>query len=186
LNRGWRFCRPLPYHLATAPLERAYAVGVRPRTKGDLNRPTGQPPPGTLRPSAQARFGPTKRAMWINGCRVSVSRFAGFEADAFGALGLILAVVGVLRRRSLRRRPARTGVWRPRPSRRSTEGPSSILSLDAGLLAAAGVFVGLAGAWTLTGVTQKLLFQVTPRGPDRSPRGPAAVSVASGFSRKDA
>ena len=20
LNRGWRFCRPLPYHLATAPL----------------------------------------------------------------------------------------------------------------------------------------------------------------------
>src|SRR5205823_11373522 len=22
LNRGWRFCRPLPYHLATAPSER--------------------------------------------------------------------------------------------------------------------------------------------------------------------
>ena len=22
LNRGWRFCRPLPYHLATAPFER--------------------------------------------------------------------------------------------------------------------------------------------------------------------
>src|SRR4026207_1197786 len=22
LNRGWRFCRPLPYHLATAPLDR--------------------------------------------------------------------------------------------------------------------------------------------------------------------
>ena len=21
LNRGWRFCRPLPYHLATAPIE---------------------------------------------------------------------------------------------------------------------------------------------------------------------
>src|SRR5215207_10034912 len=53
LNRGWRFCRPLPYHLATAPLELRYAVGVRPRAKRDLNRPAGQPPPATPRPSAQ-------------------------------------------------------------------------------------------------------------------------------------
>src|SRR2546423_13728343 len=28
LNRGWRFCRPLPYHLATAPLgERSRRLG---------------------------------------------------------------------------------------------------------------------------------------------------------------
>src|SRR5689334_17806277 len=26
LNRGWRFCRPLPYHLATAPLEGARSI----------------------------------------------------------------------------------------------------------------------------------------------------------------
>src|SRR5262245_48933073 len=24
LNRGWRFCRPLPYHLATAPIRSAW------------------------------------------------------------------------------------------------------------------------------------------------------------------
>jgi hypothetical protein len=32
LNRGWRFCRPLPYHLATAPLGMLRSnVNVRPR-----------------------------------------------------------------------------------------------------------------------------------------------------------
>ncbi len=33
LNRGWRFCRPLPYHLATAPVGtlNLTAGGVRPR-----------------------------------------------------------------------------------------------------------------------------------------------------------
>ncbi|HEU4926241.1 MAG TPA: FtsX-like permease family protein, partial [Vicinamibacterales bacterium] len=36
---------------------------------------------------------------------------------------------------------------------------------DAGLLAATGVIAGLLGGWMLTGLTQKLLFQVTPRDP---------------------
>jgi hypothetical protein len=32
LNRGWRFCRPLPYHLATAPVGIANCAGIfRPR-----------------------------------------------------------------------------------------------------------------------------------------------------------
>src|SRR5689334_8395083 len=32
LNRGWRFCRPLPYHLATAPAGTVLVLGgVRPR-----------------------------------------------------------------------------------------------------------------------------------------------------------
>src|SRR5262245_1849448 len=29
LNRGWRFCRPLPYHLATAPVGTAGAAQGR-------------------------------------------------------------------------------------------------------------------------------------------------------------
>ena len=29
LNRGWRFCRPLPYHLATAPVGRGVAPEVK-------------------------------------------------------------------------------------------------------------------------------------------------------------
>ena len=29
LNRGWRFCRPLPYHLATAPIEPETQSGPR-------------------------------------------------------------------------------------------------------------------------------------------------------------
>ena len=31
LNRGWRFCRPLPYHLATAPVGISCAREFRPR-----------------------------------------------------------------------------------------------------------------------------------------------------------
>src|SRR5262245_59797842 len=32
LNRGWRFCRPLPYHLATAPVGTTNCAGrLRPR-----------------------------------------------------------------------------------------------------------------------------------------------------------
>jgi hypothetical protein len=31
LNRGWRFCRPLPYHLATAPVGIGLCGGFRPR-----------------------------------------------------------------------------------------------------------------------------------------------------------
>ena len=35
LNRGWRFCRPLPYHLATAPSERlARGRGTLPALNG--------------------------------------------------------------------------------------------------------------------------------------------------------
>jgi hypothetical protein len=28
LNRGWRFCRPLPYHLATAPVGIELCEGI--------------------------------------------------------------------------------------------------------------------------------------------------------------
>ena len=31
MNRGWRFCRPLPYHLATAPVGIELYVDFRPR-----------------------------------------------------------------------------------------------------------------------------------------------------------
>ena len=41
LNRGWRFCRPLPYHLAMPPLlKRSYQAG--PTEAGDRAR-TGDP-----------------------------------------------------------------------------------------------------------------------------------------------
>ena len=46
--------------------------------------------------------------------------------------------------------------------------PKDLVALvvrDAGLLAAAGWYSGLIGAWTMTGLTQKLLFQVQPRDP---------------------
>src|SRR5262249_9060650 len=41
LNRGWRFCRPLPYHLATAPLETAR--GPRRAACDRLTRGIGAP-----------------------------------------------------------------------------------------------------------------------------------------------
>jgi hypothetical protein len=37
LNRGWRFCRPLPYHLATAPSESDCARGVPAASTGGDN-----------------------------------------------------------------------------------------------------------------------------------------------------
>ena len=37
MNRGWRFCRPLPYHLATAPVGIDCTKGIRPRARGGYN-----------------------------------------------------------------------------------------------------------------------------------------------------
>ena len=109
-----------------------------------------------------------------------------------------------LRRHGLRGRATHAGAWRPRRAGRPPEGSRALVVRDAGLLAAAGVMLGLIGAWTMTGLTQKLLFQVQPRDPatfavtaavlagaallaelaarpprrtDRSHRGPAAVSA---------
>jgi hypothetical protein len=41
LNRGWRFCRPLPYHLATAPIG---DLGLSAEARGDAEGPTVAPP----------------------------------------------------------------------------------------------------------------------------------------------
>ena len=44
LNRGWRFCRPLPYHLATAPSVKDTASEER-----NMERETGfEPATSTL------------------------------------------------------------------------------------------------------------------------------------------
>src|SRR6185503_8124524 len=53
LNRGWRFCRPLPYRLATAPHKRQTAgLATRPAEPGEkkmLERETGfEPATSTL------------------------------------------------------------------------------------------------------------------------------------------
>jgi hypothetical protein len=42
LNRGWRFCRPLPYHLATAPIGCERDAG-RPTHPREALRDTGSP-----------------------------------------------------------------------------------------------------------------------------------------------
>jgi hypothetical protein len=43
-NRGWRFCRPLPYHLATAPGRRASLRGTQYSPKpGPRENPAGGP-----------------------------------------------------------------------------------------------------------------------------------------------
>src|SRR5687767_1199056 len=39
LNRGWRFCRPLPYHLATAP----FSLRESTRTAGQVGLPKINP-----------------------------------------------------------------------------------------------------------------------------------------------
>ena len=47
MNRGWRFCRPLPYHLATAPIRvRLFDVD---KSKRQMERETGfEPATSTL------------------------------------------------------------------------------------------------------------------------------------------
>ncbi len=93
------------------------------------------------------------------------SRFRAYLLGAFGALGLILAVVGVygVMSYAVAQRSRELGVRAALGAR-----PSDLMRLvvkDAGVLSASGVLLGLFGAWALTGLTQKLLFQVTPRDP---------------------
>jgi putative ABC transport system permease protein len=93
------------------------------------------------------------------------SRFRAYLLGTFGALGLILAVIGVygVMAYAVAQRARELGVRAALGAR-----PMDLVRLvvkDAGLIAAAGVALGLLGAWMLTGLTQKLLFQVTPRDP---------------------
>ena len=93
------------------------------------------------------------------------SRFRAYLLGGFGGLGLILAVIGVygVMAYAVAQRARELGVRAALGAR-----PKDLVRLvvkDAGLLAAAGVVAGLLGAWMLTGLTQKLLFQVTPRDP---------------------
>src|SRR3954462_10724231 len=62
LNRGWRFCRPLPYHLATAPI--GDDVAGRPNTA------SYQPPTGrsrTCRVRGGARGNPPRQPWYDRG-----------------------------------------------------------------------------------------------------------------------
>jgi predicted permease len=93
------------------------------------------------------------------------SRFRAYLLGTFGALGLILAIVGVygVMAYAVAQRARELGVRAALGAR-----PTDLVGLvvkDAGVLAGAGVLIGLLGAWMLTGLTQKLLFQVTPRDP---------------------
>ena len=93
------------------------------------------------------------------------SRFLAYLLGTFGALGLVLAIIGVygVMAYAVAQRARELGVRAALGAR-----PTDLIRLvvkDAGVLAAAGVFIGLLGAWMLTGLTQKLLFQVTPRDP---------------------
>jgi putative ABC transport system permease protein len=93
------------------------------------------------------------------------SRFRAYLLGAFGGLGLLLAIIGVygVMAYAVAQRARELGVRAALGAR-----PNDLVGLvvkDAGLLAATGVIAGLLGAWMLTGLTQKLLFQVTPRDP---------------------
>jgi ABC-type antimicrobial peptide transport system permease subunit len=93
------------------------------------------------------------------------SRFRTYLLGAFGGLGLLLAVIGVygVMAYAVAQRARELGVRAALGAR-----PRDLVGLvvrDAGLLTAAGVIVGLLGAWMLTGLTQKMLYQVTPRDP---------------------
>ena len=93
------------------------------------------------------------------------SRFRAYLLGAFGALGLVLAAIGVygVMAYAVAQRTRELGVRAALGAR-----PKDLVALvvrDASLLAAAGVMLGLIGAWTMTGLMQKLLFQVQPRDP---------------------
>jgi len=93
------------------------------------------------------------------------SRFRAYLLGAFGGLGLVLAIIGVygVMAYAVAQRARELGVRAALGAR-----PKDLVGLvvkDAGLLAAIGIILGLLGAWMLTGLTQRLLFQVTPRDP---------------------
>jgi ABC-type antimicrobial peptide transport system permease subunit len=93
------------------------------------------------------------------------SRFRAYLLGAFGFLGLALAAIGVygVMSYAVAQRARELGVRAALGAR-----PADLVRLvvkDAVLLSGCGVLLGLFGAWTLTGLTQKLLFQVTPRDP---------------------
>jgi len=93
------------------------------------------------------------------------SRFRAYLLGAFGGLGLVLAIIGVygVMAYAVAQRARELGVRAALGAR-----PKDLVGLvvkDAGLLAAFGIILGLLGAWMLTGLTERLLFQVTPRDP---------------------
>ena len=112
MNRGWRFCRPLPYRLATAPRKRQMAgLATRPAEPGEkkmLERETGfEPATSTLArshsttelfplaepQSYHSRRTPDNRpaasgtrssgaALWFLACPLSVWYDAGFARSS--------------------------------------------------------------------------------------------------------
>ena len=93
------------------------------------------------------------------------SRFRTFVLAGFGILGLVLALVGVygVMAYTVSQRLRELGIRAALGARQS-----DLLSLvlkDAGVLTAAGVAIGLAGAFFTTRVTETLLFGVSPKDP---------------------
>ena len=92
-------------------------------------------------------------------------RFRTFVLTCFGALGLLLALVGVygVMSYAVSQRAHEMGVRAALGAR-----PGDLLSLvlkDAAFLAGAGIALGVAGALAATTVTRTLLFGVTPTDP---------------------
>jgi predicted permease len=92
-------------------------------------------------------------------------RLRTFVLACFGALGLLLATVGVygVMAYAVAQRSHELGVRAALGAR-----PADLVRLvikDSGTLVAAGIVLGLAGALMLSRFTETLLFQVTPRDP---------------------
>ena len=91
--------------------------------------------------------------------------FRTYLLGSFGALGLLLALVGVygVMSYAVTQRAHEMGIRAALGAR-----PRDLVALimkDAGRLAAAGIVIGIAGALAVTSVAEKLLFGVTPRDP---------------------
>jgi putative ABC transport system permease protein len=91
--------------------------------------------------------------------------FRTYLLGSFGALGLLLALVGVygVMSYAVSQRAHEMGVRAALGAR-----PRDLVALvlrDAATLAALGIGIGIAGAFAVTSLTEKLLFGVTPRDP---------------------
>jgi hypothetical protein len=107
LNRGWRFCRPLPYHLATAPFE-SCAGNRRPKSLRCARRLLSAFGPTTAQDATEERATTATAAHYLQAGRGAPnlvrSAFApsGASADNLPSPGLPTVAHTLVRKRERR------------------------------------------------------------------------------------
>jgi predicted lysophospholipase L1 biosynthesis ABC-type transport system permease subunit len=110
---------------------------------------------------------------------VAVPRFNALLVSLFAALALLLAAIGVggMLATSISRRLPELGIRMALGAQRPTL--VAMVVRHGMILAAAGLAIGLLGAWLLSRALSSLLFEISPRDPITFATVPAVLSIVA-------